>query len=339
MRPRHGSLWAAALGLLSACAAASAGDVAGAGPTHIVAEREIEDLKSVYATVRSKDLIEARVRTPGTIAALKVERGAAVEPGQVLALVADPKIALRVKALDAQMIAIKSRLETAKAELDRSISLKEKGVAPQSRVDQAQTAFDVAANELKATEAERSVIETEIEEGKVLAPASGRVLQVPVTEGSVVLAGESIATIAANQYLLRLEVPERHARFIRRGDRVSLGERGLGADEKPLAEGRITQVYPELVDGRVIADAEVPGLGDYFVGERVLVWISAGKRRAFLVPSRYVFERFGLDYVRLSRADGSLSDIVIQRGQVEQSGNGTVEVLAGVAAGDVLVQP
>ena len=33
-----------------------------------VAEQEVDDLKPVFATVRSKDLIEARVRTPGTIA-------------------------------------------------------------------------------------------------------------------------------------------------------------------------------------------------------------------------------------------------------------------------------
>ena len=53
--------------------------------------QEIDDLKSVYATVRSKDLIQARVRTPGTIASLKVDEGDSVEPGQVLALVGDPK--------------------------------------------------------------------------------------------------------------------------------------------------------------------------------------------------------------------------------------------------------
>ena len=82
--------------------------------TFTVALKEIDDLKSVYATVHSKDLIEARVRTPGTIASLKVDKGTAVEPGQVMALVTDPKIALKIKALDAQLVAIQSRMETAK---------------------------------------------------------------------------------------------------------------------------------------------------------------------------------------------------------------------------------
>lgn len=298
---------------------------------------EIDDLKSVYATVRSKDVIEARVRTPGSIAALKVDEGASVEAGQLIATVADPKIALKIKALDAQIVAATSRVDNAKAELDRAETLKARGVSPQARLDTAQTAYDVAVNELKAARAEKSVVETQIEEGSVLAPSAGRILKVPVTEGSVVMAGESVATIAANAYLLRLELPERHARFIKTGDPVHLGERGLAADKAALAEGRIVQVYPELRDGRVVADAEVPGLGDYFVGERVLVWISAGKRPGFVIPRRYVFSRYGIDYVRVERADGATSDVVVQTGRaVDQD---RMEILAGVEAGDKLVAP
>lgn len=300
---------------------------------------DVDDFKSVYATVRSKDLIEARVRTPGTIAALKVDKGTAVVPGQILALVADPKIALKIKALDAQIVATQSRIDTAKTELERAETLKDKGITPQARVDQAQTAFDVATNDLKAAQAERSVVQTQIDEGKVLAPAAGRVLRVPVTEGSVVLGGESIATIAANEYLLRLEIPERHARFIKAGDVVHLGERGLAAAGKPATEGRITLVYPELSNGRVVADAEVPGLGSFFVGERVLVSISAGTRKAFLAPQRFVFRRYGLDYVRVAAADGTKADVVVQTGRHDQKADDMIEILAGLTAGDRLVQP
>lgn len=94
-----------------------------------VALQDVDDLKSVYATVHSKDLIEARIRTPGTIASLQVAIGASVVPGQVMALVADPKIALKIQALDAQIVAIQSRMETAKTEVERSQELKAKGVA------------------------------------------------------------------------------------------------------------------------------------------------------------------------------------------------------------------
>lgn len=332
--------------VLAVCAAAAATAAAPATAQQAlkepltVAVTQIDDLKSVFATVRSKDRIEARVRTPGTVASLSIDRGTPVEAGQVLALVTDPKIALKIKALEAQIVAIRSRQSTAKAELERSEALKARGVAPQARVDQAQTAFDVASNDLKAAEAELSVVRTQIAEGEVLAPATGRVLQVPVTEGSVVMPGESIATIAANGYLLRLEVPERHARFIKQGDKVLLGARGLSAGTSPGVEGKITQVYPELSDGRVVADAEVPDLGSFFVGERVQVSISAGQRQAIVLPEDYVFARYGLDYVRVAKNGGLHEDVVVQTGRHVTHGRQTsVEILSGLAGGDKVVMP
>lgn len=306
----------------------------------VVKESAIDDLKAVFATVRSKDRIEARVRTPGTVVSLKVAEGAHVTPGQQLALVADPKIALRMRAIDAQIVGIQSKLATAKTEFERADQLLARGVSSQQRVDQAKTAYDLAANELKSVLAERQVAEQQVAEGQVLAPAEGRVLRVPVTEGAVVMAGESIATIAANQYVLKLEVPERHARFMKKDDVVRVGARGLSAASVPVAaSGKITEVYPELQGGRVIADAEVAGLGDYFVGERALVWISAGKRTTIVVPRAYTFERHGIDFVRVIAADGKPIDVVVQLGQQIPADGGPeqVEILSGLKPGDRII--
>jgi membrane fusion protein, multidrug efflux system len=70
-------------------------------------------------------------------------------------------------------------------------------------------------------------------------------------------------------------LPERHARFMRAGDAVQIGARGL-EDEGAKREGRVRLVYPEIEGGRVIADVEVPALGDYFVGERTRVYVNTG---------------------------------------------------------------
>jgi len=305
-----------------------------------VVERDVEDLKAVLATIRSKKVVAARVRTPGTVTSLKAVEGEYVEQGQVLALVVDPKIALRIEASDAQIVALESRLENARLELNRTVELRKRGVAAESRYEQAKTAFDVAANELAAARSQRSVIQRQAEEGKVLAPSKGRILSVPVTEGSVVMGGESVATVAANEYLLRLEVPERHARFMKKGDMLKVGQRGLGPATEGNREGRIVQVYPEIQNGRVIADAEVAGLGNYFVGERTLVWISAGTRKSIVIPSALTTKRFGLDYVRVKTA-GEPIEVVVQLGRDVTKGSGTptVEVLSGLRPGDELLRP
>ena len=85
--------------------------------------------------------------------------------------------------------------------------------------------------------ADRGVIEQQMSEGAVLAPRRGRVLSVPVSEGQVVLPGETIATLAEDHYILRLQLPERHARFMRAGDVVLIGARGLEDEQGGEARG------------------------------------------------------------------------------------------------------
>ena len=228
-----------------------------------------------------------------------------------------------------------SRAETAKAEAQRQEQLAQRGFATGAKLDEARAASEVASNALKSAEAERSVITQQVEEGDVLAPAQGRVLTIPVTVGAVVMPGETIAKIAANAYVLRLELPERHARFIKTGDPVVIGGRELAAGDAPLGKGVISLVYPELQDGRVIADAQADGLGKYFVGERVLVWISAGKRQDHRCPARLPLQavRPRLCAARsrtMARPSTWLSSPVSPRGS--KAGATAIEVLGGLEA-------
>ncbi len=143
-------------------------------------------------------------------------------------------------------------------------------------MDQSRTAVEVATSALRARTAERAVAQQNLEEGQVLAPVAGRVLTVPLTTGTVVLNGDTIATVGEQPFLLRLRIPERHALLLKQGDRVRLAAGWLGAEQG--SSGSITLVYPQIEEGRVVADATVTDLGNYFVGDRVLVWISAGTR-------------------------------------------------------------
>ncbi|MEZ5838952.1 MAG: efflux RND transporter periplasmic adaptor subunit [Hyphomicrobiales bacterium] len=335
---RNSSLRLAALAALFS--SVMAGAAVAADGDFVVEASEVEDIKAVYATVQAADVIAARARISGTVASLEVDEGSEVEGGAVIAVVGDPKLALQIEAVDAAIKALKSEVANAQLDRDRTKQLFDRGTVAKARLDQVETALDVAANNLKAKEAEKSVISQQMSEGQVLAPGRGRVLSVPVTTGSVVMPGETIATIATNSYLLRLELPERHARFVKVGDKVMVGKRGLSRGDGGTTEGELVQVYPELQSGRVVADARVEGLGDYFVGERALVWIAAGKRRTMLVPTEYTFTRYGIDYVRVAHEGGEPTDVVVQLGHPRLGdGAAQIEVLAGIKAGDHLVKP
>jgi len=218
---------------------------------------------------------------------------------------------------------------------------KTSGSGSQQRLDDAQTALDVVTAQLAAQRAERATLQAQLEEGQVLAPAAGRILHVQAVAGAVVLAGETIATLASDEIVLRLSLPERHAQFLKVGDPVLVGERGLGGRGagEPLRRGTIRLVYPELVEGRVIADATLPGLSEVFVGERVRVLVATGHRDTILIPQKYLFRRFSLDYVRRApQGDNRGGDTVVQTGQATTT-TGEIEILSGLRPGDVLVQP
>ena len=323
-------LWAmAALALWLPAAAAQQGFTVAVAP--------LSDQKAVFATVESLDVVPARARIGGTAGRLAVKAGDRVAAGQVLAVVADQKPLLQLNALDAQLAGLRSSLEQARADLARAETLVRQGSGPRVTMDQARTAVEVASAAIQARLAERSVVDQQIAEGAVLAPVSGRVLSVPVTDGSVMLPGDVLAQIAGQDAVLRLRVPERHAAFVRVGDRVRLDTEGRIAG---AGFGTVSRVYPRIEDGRVVADATMAGLDAFFVGERVTVWIGTGARPAIVIPASLLRTRFGLDYALVRRGTQPV-ETPVQRGRPTPSPEMAdgVEILSGLTAGDVLVTP
>jgi membrane fusion protein, multidrug efflux system len=298
-----------------------------------VVRRQVDDRKAVIATVEPIRELRARARIGGTIAKLAVREGDRVAAGDQVALIVDPKLALQIQALESRMQAQSSAREQAQIDYNRMQQLRASGTVSQAQLDQAQTRLNVAERTFLALRSDREVVEQQSTEGAVLAPGAGRVLTVPVSVGSVILPGETIATLAADNYILRLHLPERHARFMKAGDTILVGARGLQPqDQETLRRGRVTLVYPQIDQGRVVADAVVEDLGDYFVGERTRIYVATGQRDALVVPADYVYRRFGVTYVKLR--DGT--EVVVQTGLPVDGG---IEILAGVKEGDALVRP
>lgn len=332
---RAGFSVAAALALLAQAAIAQ--------EAFTVAPKSVADEKAVFATVESANVVPARARIGGTVVELAVKEGDSVKQGQVVATIGDEKLALQMKSLDAQISGLADQVAQAQNDLTRAEDLFSRGTVPKTTLDQARTAFNVASNALKARTAERSVIQQQVTEGKVLAPTSGRVLKVPVTTGTVILPGETVATVAEQNFILRLRVPERHARFLKAGDSVRIDGEELGKElrKSGVQFGTIRLVYPQIEDGRVIADAAVAGLGDYFVGERIRVWVSAGERDSIIVPASFIVTRFGIDYARVRKDGKSAIDVPVQRGRELPRPDmpDALEILSGLHNGDVLVHP
>lgn len=298
-----------------------------------LAPSEITEWKAVYGQVEARDTVSARARIGGTITELTVTEGDLVKAGQKIAVVHDDKIAFQLAAFDAQLKALETQKETAQAQLDRGIALVAKGITTPQQIDQLRTSVDVYAGQIAATSAQRSVTDEQQKEGDVLAPANGRVLSVPVTHGAVIMAGEQIAIIGGGGFFLRLSIPERHASSLKQGASIKINANGV--DET----GKLVKIYPEITNGRVAADVEVEKLNTEFINARVLVEIPVAKRESLLVPKDAVKTRSGIDFVTVQENGAPVERAVILGEQVDENNSKQIEVLTGLAAGDVVVTP
>lgn len=318
----------AALIMALACDAHAAG-------TFMVQPTWQSDEKPVYATVESLNIIPARIRTGGTITALTVHEGDQITAGQVIALSTDRRLAEQTSALDAQIEALSAQAAQAKAELDRNVPLFNNGVISRTQMDALQTAATVAASSLKARTSERKALGEQIVQGQVIAPANGRILTVPAAIGTVMMPGEVVATIARQDMVVRVKIPERHAQSLTVGQTIRL--EGIDLPN----QGTVSLIYPQIAQGMVQADIKLPAVKGYYVGQRVQAWIPTEKRPAFIIPAMYVTLRYGLDFVRIQQADGHEIEVTVQRGSALPLPDGTpgMEILSGVQSGDTLVQP
>jgi RND family efflux transporter MFP subunit len=301
--------------------------------TMTLAETSVTEWKAVYGRVEARETVPARARIGGLVVELSVTEGDLVKSGQQIALVRDDKIVFQIAALDAQITALRAQLSTAETELQRGQALVDRGVATVQRLDQLRTTVDVVRGQIATAQAQRDVITQQAAEGGVLAPGEGRVLTVPATLGAVILPGEPIALIGGGGFFLRLAIPERHATSLVEGAEIRM--HAEGAD----TAGRIAKLYPQIENGRVIADVEVEKLDTAFVNSRVLVELPVGKRATLLVPEDAINTRSGIDFVAVMAGDDQMDRAVVLGEMFVHDGAAMVEVLSGLVPGDIVVTP
>ncbi len=300
----------------------------------ILKPQQVIDYKSVYGTVEARDVVPARARIGGTIVSLKVSEGDNVTTGQVLATIVDDKIDFQLRGLDAQLRALQSTYDNALAELKRSEELITRGATTIQRRDALQTQVDVAYNNISAARQSRKVLEQQRADGALVAPEAGRVVTVPLTKGAVVLPGETVATIGVGGYFLRLAIPERYRQTLRQGTTISIGT------GRQTAQGTLVKIYPQIENGRVIADVTVPYLENELLKSRILVRIPIATRRVLVVPLKAVETRFGLDLVRVGDDQETARQRVVLLGQRRKiDGRDFVEILGGLDTGDKVLVP
>lgn len=178
---------------------------------------------TVFPGYMEAELVLVGAEASGRITELSVDEGGAVTAGDAL-------FALERSAQKANAAAAQERLNEAEAalkhskiSLERAKNLRERGVAPQSRLDDAQSAYD---RDLAAAAAARAAYEeatSMLDKRTVAAPADGAIEEIYFRPGEVVNAGQPVVAILPPGNLkVRFYVPEPLRATLRTGQTIGV---------------------------------------------------------------------------------------------------------------------
>ena len=250
-RPQSsGALAAAALGVLLLAACSPAGDPAPAPPATVeTAQAEPDGVGpglAVSGTLERQREMNLAFRIGGVMTALAVDAGDSVSAGQVLARI-DPS------AVNARVTQSEADLERARRDLRRDEALFAKGYVSNQRLEDRRSA-------VKAAQASYDAAAFDGRWSRLVAPASGVVLERAAQVGEVVQPGQTVLRVAdlSSPLVLRAGVADRDIPRITVGQPVTATVDSLPGQ---ALSGRVVRVGQgaDTRTGAVPVEVELPG--------------------------------------------------------------------------------
>jgi HlyD family secretion protein len=314
------------------------------GPTARVEKGRLERIVVATGTIEPIREVEVRPRIPGIIEKIHVEAGDQVEPGQPLIEIERELLASQAREAEAALREARVELRFAKIDIDRSDELERSGATSAQKRDAAQARYERAQALVARATAALETLSTQLSYATVRSPLAGRVLDVPVEEGSAVspvtavTGGTLLLSLAATDTLrLRGLVDENEVA------RVALGQparirteafagrsfEGVVSEIAPLGQRIQNVTYFELeID---VTDPEAQKLRPRMSGDADIV-VEVAENALFMPETalRYRGEQIYVEKV-LRESAATIEPMDVQIGIVQDD---RVQVLAGLAEGD-----
>lgn len=272
----------------------------------------------------------------GSVLALLVKAGDAVQAGQALARIDERDAAAGLQRTDAALAQAQAQAQNAHTALERTRELRAQGFVSQAALDAAQTQDRAAQAGVQQAQAARAQARLARSFALVGAPFAGVVLATHVEAGDLATPGRPIATLYAPGALRASAlVPLSQAPAARRAARIEV-ELANGQRVLPTARSELAAADPvsQTIEWRLdLPAAALPGLLPGQVARVHFIAPAAadGSRATLRVPAQAVLRRGELTAVYVARGDGFALRAV--RLGAEHGSQG-VEVLAGLAAGE-----
>ena len=181
-------------------------------------------------------------RVGGKLAKRRVDVGASVKKGQVLAQLDPQDLRLAEAAARSNVASATSQYELARADLARFRDLRARNFISQAELDRRQAAHDSALAQLEAVRAQASIQDNQAVYTVLRADSDGVITAVEAEAGQVVTAGQTVVRLAQTaEKEIAIAVPEDKVEAARRAQRIAVSLWATPGSETP---GRIREVAP-----------------------------------------------------------------------------------------------
>lgn len=326
-----------ATGALAAAASAPTGAAPRALPTVPVTAGAAADSAAFDGVVQAVRQTVVAAQVPGAVVALGVKAGDAVKAGQVLVRL-DARAAEQTAAAGAaQVQAARAARDAATKDFERQKQLFQKDYISQAALDRAEAQYKAAQAEAAAQLASAGAASTQSGFYVVKAPYDGVVSDVAVVLGDMAMPGRPLLTVYDPRALrVSVAVPQTVAARLTPGQAMQIELPGSPAGRIAPAQ---TQLLPTVDPATHTLELRLDlpgGLAGVTPGMFARAWLPvAGSVDARLyVPARAVVRRAELSAVYVIAGDGRA---LLRQVRLGRSSGDSVEVLAGVSAGERVV--
>ena len=282
-----------------------------------------QPLKNEFFTTGSilaNEKVELRTEVSGRITGINFEEGSQVRKGDLLLKINDSE-------LQAQLTRAEAQVKLAEQEEFRNRQLLEiKAVS--------QEAYDISLNQLKSINAERSLLEAQIEKTEIKAPLSGKIGLRYVSPGSYIPSNSLIATIQqVDPIKIEFSVPEKYSLKVKKGMHLTFTVENVDKTFDGVVYAVESGIDPETRTIKVRATSPNPGLillpGTY---ARISI-ILENIPDALTIPSEALITELEGTKVYLCRNKKAVSIPVVTGLRTSTD----VQIVTGLTAGDSLI--
>lgn len=289
----------------------------------VIRQSDFSNTVSYPGTVEVSGIVNIISETAGRVIKLNIQDGAAVQKGQVIAVLNNDMITSshQIHQID---------YKKAKEDYQRYLELHKKNNATGVELETARHALETAEKQLK-------ISQTEVDRGVIRAPVSGVAASKSINVGDIVSPGSPIAVIVPLQEIeVRFHVPEKEISGIQKGQPVHFT---VSAYPQHVFEGTVSAVIPTANQAKsfpVLIKVKNNQHGITLMGGMTanVKTADGGKFSILSIPRTAIQGDFKQPYVWMV---GEAKKAIRRPIQTGREFEGRVEVLSGLEAGDTIV--